>query len=475
LGNDIDGLSSEDYLGTSVSLSADGLRAAAGASHGSYALVLEFNGTEWEQLGSSIKSEENESVGGETGSFVSLSPDGTRVAVGAPFYDGGTKVGQARVFEWNSTDWVQIGNTLYGTQDGSEFGGSLSLCGERLAVGVAKFDYDGAWKGAVQVYEYSFGSWIQQGDTIVGERARDVFGTSVSLSSDGARVAIGATGSNNLNGVDSGHVCVYQWNQWNETNWVQLGNDIDGVAEYDESGNSVSMSADGNTVVIGSHYHNKGSESDSGGARVYKWNSSTWNQLGQTLEGENNFDETGFSVSISGDGSMVALGAPFNDGSGFNSGHVRLYRWNSTAWHLLVDDIDGEDEYENSGSAVSLSSDGTKLIVGAPFNSGGDFQNGHGRVFQIQINSVAPSFSPSMSFHPSNSPTFSPSMSFHPSNSPTFSPSVSFHTSSFSPSISPSPEVESSPFTITQNPTSTGNRVLVGFLLVFVFSLNYKM
>ena len=46
----------------------------------------------------------------------------------------------------------------------------------------------------------------------------------------------------------SGHVRVYQYIN---SSWVQLGTDIDGEAEYDKSGYSVSLSADGSTVAIG--------------------------------------------------------------------------------------------------------------------------------------------------------------------------------------------------------------------------------
>ena len=76
---------------------------------------------------------------------------------------------------------------------------------------------------------------------------------------------------------------------------------------------------------------------------------------------------SGYSVSLSSDGTTVAIGAPYNDGNGSNSGHVRIYAWNSatSAWEQQGADIDGEAAVDYSGYSVSLSSDGTTVAIGA--------------------------------------------------------------------------------------------------------------
>ena len=48
-------------------------------------------------------------------------------------------------------------------------------------------------------------------------------------------------------------------------------------------------------------------------------------QLGEDIDGEAADDESGRSVSLSADGNIVAIGAYRNDGNGSNSGHVRVY------------------------------------------------------------------------------------------------------------------------------------------------------
>jgi len=70
---------------------------------------------------------------------------------------------------------------------------------------------------------------------------------------------------------------------------------------------------------------------------------------------------------LSNDGRIVAIGAP---GNGFDAGHVRVYQWKDSIWMNVGDDIDGEADGDKSGWSVSLSSDGTVLAIGAVGNDG---------------------------------------------------------------------------------------------------------
>ena len=93
------------------------------------------------------------------------------------------------------------------------------------------------------------------GVDIVGKANGDEFGWSVSISDDGRTVAVGARSAAGTNGVGSGCVRVYRMND-SESEWIPMGNNIEGEAAYDYSGESVSLSADGNRVAIGSVYGN---------------------------------------------------------------------------------------------------------------------------------------------------------------------------------------------------------------------------
>ena len=217
----------------------------------------------------------------------------------------------------------------------------------------------------------------QIGSDIDGEEVNDISGSSVSLSSDGTIVAIGAR-YNDGNGSSSGHVRVYQYAS---STWSQLGSDIDGEAANDISGYSVSLSSDGTIVAIGAIYNDGSTGSDAGHVRVYKNISGTWTKIGDDIDGEAANDNSGFSVSLSSDGTIVAIGAPQNVGTGSNAGHVRVYQYASSTWSQLESDIDGEAANDISGSSVSLSSDGTIVAIGAPQNDGNGSNSGHVRVY----------------------------------------------------------------------------------------------
>ncbi|XRB09598.1 Por_Secre_tail domain-containing protein [Pycnococcus provasolii] len=397
LGADIDGEAAGDNSGYSVSLSSDGLRVAIGAnlndgngSNSGHVRVYEYSAGagSWTQLGADI---DGEAAGDRSGRTVSLSSDGSRVAIGAKDNDGnGSYSGHVRVYEYTAGtgSWTQLGADIDGEAAGDLSGSSVSLSsdGSRVAIGARQNDGNGVNSGHVRVYEYTSGSWAQLGADIDGEAAGDQSGYSVSLSSDGSRVAIGANG-NDGNGSNSGHVRVYEY-AVGTGSWTQLGADIDGEAASDLSGISVSLSSDGSRVAIGA-YENDGNGSNSGHVRVYDYSAVTgsWTQLGADIDGEAAIDNSGWSVSLSSDGSRVAIGATGNDGNGSNSGHVRVYEYSAGAgsWTQLGADIDGEAAEDFSGYSVSLSSDGSRVAIGANGNDGNGSSSGHVRVYSVGV------------------------------------------------------------------------------------------
>ena len=230
----------------------------------------------------------------------------------------------------------------------------------------------------MRVYQNVSGTWTQVGSDIDGEAANDYSGWSVSLSNDGSIVAIGAK-NNDGNGSNSGHVRVYQ----NVSGtWTQVGSDIDGEVANDESGWSVSLDSSGTTVAIGARY-NDGNGTSSGHVRVYQNVSGTWTQVGSDIDGEASNDWSGYSVSLSSDGSILAIGARYNDGNGSSSGHVRVYQNVSGTWTQVGSDIDGEAASDNSGYSVSLSNDGSIVAIGAYLNDGNGTSSGHVRVISL--------------------------------------------------------------------------------------------
>ena len=317
----------------------------------------------------------------ESGYSVALSSDGTILAVGAVGDDGkGFNAGHVRVYEWSGVSWTQLGADIDGeaAHDNSGRSVALSSDGTILAVGATGNDGTGSDEGHVRVYQWSSGVWTQLGADIDGDAAHDWSGYSVALSSDGTILAVGAIGNDNGNGTDSGHVRVYQFSSGV---WSQLGADIDGEAASDQSGYSVSLSSDGTILAVGAS-GNDGTSSDEGHVRVYQWSSGSWTQLGADIDGEEAYDWSGWSVSLSSDGTILAVGAVGDDGAGNNAGHVRVYQWSDGAWTQLGADIDGEAAGDRFGFSVALNDAGDRLAASGEFNNAGGYQRGHVRAFK---------------------------------------------------------------------------------------------
>jgi N-acetylneuraminic acid mutarotase len=425
-GGDIDGEAASDYSGQSVSLSADGTIVAIGApfndgvngTDSGHVRVYKYdtNTNTWDKLGGDI---DGEAANDQSGRSVSLSADGTIVAIGANV----NNAGHVRVYKYDATKttaqwsnqslanygpagWNRLGADIDGEafNDQSGYSVSLSADGTIVAIGAYANDGNGNNSGHVRVYKYNTNNntWNKLGGDIDGEAAGDNSGQSVSLSADGTIVAIGENYNDGVNGTDSGHVRVYKYDT-NTNTWNQRGGDIDGEAPYNRCGQSVSISADGTIVAIGANYNTGVNGSYSGHVRVYKYDATKttaqwsnqslanygpvgWNRLGGDIDGEATFDQIGTSVSLSADGTIVAIGAPFNDGNGLNSGQVRVYKYDtvSNTWVQSGGDIDGEAFFDSSGTSVSLSSDGKIVAIGADFNDGNGSNSGHVRVYRYQ-------------------------------------------------------------------------------------------
>jgi len=336
-GSDILGVGWDNQFGSSVSLSSDGSVLAIGAPgnsvNGDYSgQVRVFNliSGVWVQVGGDIN---GETTFDSSGRSISLSSDGLSVAIGATGNDGNGNIsGHVRVYKFVSGTWTQQGLDIEGEAADDRSGSYVSINSDGLTVAIGAIENDGGGNGSghVRVYKFISGAWSQQGADIDGEAAGDtggfIGGGSVSISSDGLTVAMGATG-NDGNGPGSGHVRVFKLISGS---WVQQGLDIDGEAAQDRSGNSVSISSDGLTVAIGA-FGNDGNGVDAGHVRVFQFISGTWVQKGLDIDGEAIDDLSGWSLGISADAQTVAIGTHKNDGNGVDAGHVRVFSFCVTA------------------------------------------------------------------------------------------------------------------------------------------------
>lgn len=300
-------------------------------------------------------------------------PDTNTLGVGALYQYQNNGFGQVRVYSWNGTDWVQKGSNLNGQDYFDSFGYSISMPDmNTIAVGAVDNYDNGIAAGQVRVYNWNGSDWEQKGSEINGEAEDDGSGFSISMP-DVNTIAIGAP-RNDGNGAYSGHVRVYGWNG---TDWTQKGIDIDGETAGDFSGWSVTM-PDANTVAIGA-IGNDGNGDFSGHVRIYNWNGDTWIQKGSNINGKTANEEFGDFIDMP-DANTIAIGSMHYDGvGGSDSGYVRIHEWDGYAWIQKGEDIYGEIMGEGFGRSISMP-DANTLAIGASYRSENGTDSGQGQV-----------------------------------------------------------------------------------------------
>jgi hypothetical protein len=294
---------------------------------------------------------------GDQAAAVALSADGTRVVIGALLNDGtASGAGHARVFQRNGSTWTQMGADLNGEAADDRFGGAVGInnAGSRIIVGSYLNDGGGNASGHARVFDWNGSQWVQVGADIDGNATRGS-GWSVAMSASGHRVVIGGPGV----GTETGEVSVYEYVG---SAWTLVGARLTGSYEF---GHAVTMSDDGNRIAASLP---SGSSNGPGTVQLYDWNGSAWVQ-GASIAGEAADDNAGYALSLSADGNLLAIGAPFNigggaDGGGVRGGQVRVYRYSAGTWTQVGADLDGSTG-SGFGASVSLSANGSRLLAGA--------------------------------------------------------------------------------------------------------------
>ncbi len=304
-----------------------------------------------------------------TGSDVALSADGSRFAVGSSAFDDNFR-GRVQVFEWNGSTmmWEQIGSDLDNSGiNTSSFGSTLSMSddGNRVAVGASSSSNLSMTEGLVRVFEWDANTqdWIQLGADFYGEFL-DQIGGAVSLSGDGKRLAIG-NDANNLGpgsepGSAPGEVLVYEYNE-NSTSWELMGAVITGLEAFDDFGGSVALSGDGSRVVASGSFYQMGE----GVVQVYEWDEGdeAWERVGPVniVSGLEPGSEAGWELDISADGNRIASSRDLDLLP--NLGRVQVFEWSNNAWTQVGADMAGPPSTGLStyGYDLSMSADGNRV------------------------------------------------------------------------------------------------------------------
>ena len=416
------GVPYEDSAATGVGGDqADNSATSAGAVY-----VFVRRGTQWSQQ--AYLKASNTGANDLFGSSVALSADGSILAVGAQGEDGAATgiggnqadnsaadAGAVYVFARSGTTWSQAAYVkASNTGAGDAFGFRVALSGDGATLAVAavledsaangiggnQADNSAASAGAVYVFTRSGATWSQSAYLKASNTgANDLFGRSIALSTDGSTLAVGANGedspatgvggSQTTNSVfESGAVYVFARSgaTWSQEAYVKATN----TGADDAFGVSVALSANGSTLAVGAIGEASaatgvgGNQADntrlgSGAVYVYARSGAAWSpQAYVKASNTDTDDQFGYSVALSADGSILAVGALAEDGAatgvdGGNSnsapdaGAVYAFGRSGAAWsqrgYVKASNTDITDLFGNS---VALSADGLMLAVGAP-------------------------------------------------------------------------------------------------------------
>lgn len=383
----------------------------SGASGSGAVYVFTRVGVSWSQQ-AFIKAS-NTGTNDRFGSSVALSRDGNTLAVGAHTEDSATtgingtpnesatNSGAVYVFARVDATWSQQAFVKASNTGGADhFGTSVTLSADGNVLAVAAILEDssttgvngaqnnlGSDNGAVYVFARDGTTWSQEA-FVKGSNtgAADSFGASLALSSNGDTLAVGATGEDSsttgVNGVPNdespGSGAVYVFTRTNNT-WAQQAfvkaSDNDPAFRF---GSAVALSGDGSVLAVGAYFRSA--------VYVFSRQPNAW--IEQAIVRGNNTESNdlfGQSVSLSADGTTLAVGADGEDSSvtgvngtpnegAMNSGAVYLFTRLNSLWTQRAF-IKGRNTSSDDrfGWALSLSGDGNTLVAGVRYEDSATF------------------------------------------------------------------------------------------------------
>ena len=323
--NEVDGEGDNEQVGMRVALSNDGNTLAVGGN-GTLKLYEQDSINTW--TSTDLSSFDMDLVYG-----LSISPDGSWLIAGLPLVN--SYAGGVLAFNKISQGWSKIGADIVGNYD--YFGWSVDVSNDgTLSVGADGGDY-------VKIFHYVNGA-LNTVKVFNGESA-SWFGYSISMA--GSMLAVGAPYYNN----GTGAVFLYDLDSSTDAAVQQIdGND------QDEFGGSVSLSGNGIYMAAGAY--------NASYVNIYKFdtNLNQFIQIGDSVQGTYG-TAFGQSISLSSDGNSLIVGAPYNNEGGYDTGRSFIYEINKDGWDIL-EEIKGEAPFYLLGNSVAISGNVNRVAIG---------------------------------------------------------------------------------------------------------------
>lgn len=301
------------------------------------------------------------------GYSVAIDSTGTRVVVGANQTEptGVSNSGGCYIFIRNGSTWTQEAVLVpSGVLTSSFYGNAVAIDSTGTRVVLTSSNIAATNKGSVCIFLRTGTTWAQEAIFTASDTAAgDYFGSAVSMTSDGSRIIVGAhSASNGSISCGAAYIFSRTGTTWTQEKKMQPS-DANGNDKY---GYAVSISGDGSRAIIGAYSKTVNVAAQ---GEIYIWvrSGTSWSQelalAGPVSTVQMRF---GYSVSMDNTGTRVAIGAYSNNVSAVSTGTTYIYLRTGTTWaqeaNLSASDYTAN---MNFGYSVSISSDGSRVLVGA--------------------------------------------------------------------------------------------------------------
>lgn len=343
-------------------------------------------------------------IGDGFGSSVAISNDGKTIAVGSPYHPGGNGTGAVYVYQslindWEGSSFSVAKITAADGQNGDKLGESLSLSGNGSVLVAGAYAAGGGYRrGALYVYSRPIQGWVGNANfgaklTAFDAQDSEYMGSSVALSADGSTIVAGAFGRNAV------YIYVRSGMNWVDSSMYTARITSSDSQSIDSFGQSVAVSANGDTVVAGAPV---AIDQYKGAVYLYTrpfqgWRSTSTFTSKFTIPGGKDGDYFGWSVAVSANGDLVVAGSIGYYGGVFGAlyGFIRPDEgWDNTNVIYTKFTDNYRRNGDNFGWFTAISADGALIATGVP-----DSTDGEVVIFQ------RPRFSLSASGTPSRTPT----------------------------------------------------------------------
>ena len=252
---------------------------------------------------------------------------------------------------------------LFGTQV------SISSDGDYAIVGAHGEDPGGtSAAGAAYIFVRSGSTWTQQAKLTASDGdVSDQFGSKVEISGDGTYAIVGASREDGTStDMGAAYIFVRSGSTWTQQQKLQASD----KAASDLFGWGVSISDDGSYAVVSALFEDPGGTSQGGSAYIFTRSGSTWSQQAKIVASDIAADDRfGEHVAMNSDGTYVVVGSMRDDVGGTNYGSAYIFTRSGSTWSQQAKINPSPTDGVQFGYSVAINNDATYIAVGAPYDA----------------------------------------------------------------------------------------------------------